>query len=247
MLNYRLPSTENMGNTVYLAGDFSGIQRFVLGVKSTGKAQAKRLRARSFLLELFEYAALQTLKERLKITDDNDVLVRGGGGFLVRVPPGTDPARIENLHSDLQRKLWEESGGHIHISLGWAENPRTARDRLEYRKRRPGNSLLQSDGCWDTANWSRQPIDEPCQICGQFPGLRIVQDEDRNVRYCDNCLETRKLGAKLTQWEWMRSGNGPVRALGVAFEPLESRTPETFRVGRWIPRNPDSGEPLRNL
>lgn len=47
-----------MAKAVYLAGDFSGIQRFVLGVKSAGKAQAKRLRARSFLLELFEHAAL---------------------------------------------------------------------------------------------------------------------------------------------------------------------------------------------
>jgi len=50
-----------MSKAVYLAGDFSGIQRYVLGVKSAGKAQAKRLRARSFLLELFEHAALWTV------------------------------------------------------------------------------------------------------------------------------------------------------------------------------------------
>ena len=58
-----------MSKAVYLAGDFSGIQRYVLGVKSVGKAQAKRLRARSFLLELFEHAALWTVKERLRIAD----------------------------------------------------------------------------------------------------------------------------------------------------------------------------------
>ena len=34
-----------MTDTMYLAGDLSGIQRFVLRVKSAGKAQAKRLRA----------------------------------------------------------------------------------------------------------------------------------------------------------------------------------------------------------
>ena len=236
-----------MSKAVYLAGDFSGIQRFVFGVKSAGKAQAKRLRARSFLLELFEHAALQMLKDQLNVIDDNDVLVRGGGSFLVRVPPGTDSARVEDLHSDLQRRLWNESGGEIHISLGWAETPLAARARLEYRKRRPGNSLLQNGGRWNPANWSRPPLDKPCQVCGQFPGVRTVQDEDEGVRYCDSCLKARKLGEKLTQWKWMRSvpsGDGSAHAMDVAFEPSESRTPGTFRVGRWIPRDPDSGEPL---
>ena len=37
-----------MNNAIYLAGDFSGIQRYVLGMKSASPAQAKRLRARSF-------------------------------------------------------------------------------------------------------------------------------------------------------------------------------------------------------
>ena len=47
-----------MSQAAYLACDFSGIQHYVLGVKGAGKAQAKRLRARSFLVELFEHAAL---------------------------------------------------------------------------------------------------------------------------------------------------------------------------------------------
>ena len=73
-----------MADTTYLAGDFSGIQRFVLRVKTAGKAQAKRLRARSFFLELLEHAALSVIRTRFDVPDD-DVLVRGGGGFLVRV------------------------------------------------------------------------------------------------------------------------------------------------------------------
>ncbi len=236
-----------MGKAVYLAGDFSGIQRFVLGVKSAGKAQAKRLRARSFLLELFEHAALQMLKDRLNVIDDNDILVRGGGGFLARLPPETDPAQIENLHSDLQRRLWGESGGEIHISLGWAETPLEARARLECRKRRPGNSLLQNGGHWNPASLSRQPLDKPCDVCGQFPGMEAVQDEGEGILHCGSCLEARKLGEKLTQWERMRSGRSggdSVQALGVAFEPSENRTTGSFRVGRWIPRDSDSGEPL---
>ncbi len=89
-----------MNDAIYLAGDLSGIQRFVLGVKSAGKGQAKRLRARSFLLELFEHAALWTVQQRFQVSDE-DVLIRGGGGFLVRLPPKTGSA-LKLLDTELQ-------------------------------------------------------------------------------------------------------------------------------------------------
>ena len=236
-----------MSKAVYLAGDFSGIQCYVLGVKSAGKAQAKRLRARSFLLELFEHAALWTIKERMRIADD-DVLVRGGGGFLVRIPPDTDPIRLEEIRSGLQRKVWDESGGEVQFLLGWAETPLDARDHLEFQKRRMGVFMLQSSGDWRPEGWSQPPLDEPfdkpCDVCRQSPGRQVVQDEDGEVLHCSSCLEARKLGEKLTRWKWMRPGGSSARALGVAFEALEIRTPESFRVGRWIPRHSDSGEPL---
>ena len=215
------------------------------------RAQAKRkrsgLRARSFLLELFEHAALWTVKERLRIVDD-DVLVRGGGGFLIRIPPDTDPVRLEEIRSGLQRKLWDESGGEVQFSLSWAETPLAARAHLEVQKRRIGASILQSSGSWNPEGWCKSPLDEPfgkpCDICSQSPGQQVVLDEGEEVLHCKSCLEARKLGEKLTRWKWMRPGGGSVRALGVAFEALENQTPESFRVGRWIPRHSDSREPL---
>lgn len=234
-------------NNLYLAGDFSGIQRYVLGVKSAGKAQAKRLRARSFLLELFEHAALWTVRERLRIADD-DVLIRGGGGFLVRIPPDTDSVRLEEIRFGLQRKLWDESGGEVHFSLGWGETPLAARGRLEFQKRRIGVSILQSNGGWNPDGWSQisldEPLGKPCDICRQSPGRQVVRDEDEEVLHCNSCLKARKLGEKLTWWKWMRPGGSSMRALSVPFEALENRTPGSFRVGRWIPRHSNSGEPL---
>ena len=79
-----------MSDARYLAGDLSGIQRFVLRVKSAGKAQAKRLRARSFLLELVERAAVWHVEQRFQSSED-DILIRGGGGFLVRLAEDTRP------------------------------------------------------------------------------------------------------------------------------------------------------------
>ena len=234
-----------MSEFIYLACDFSGIQRYVLAVKSAGKAQAKRLRARSFLLELYEHAALATTIDRLGATAE-DVLVSGGGGFTVRLPPETAPASMEDLAAELQRKLWEETGGELQISMGWDPTPLGARAQMEYRKRRPGSSILQADESWDEGSLSRPPLGEPCDVCGQSPGQERKQDEDEDALHCENCLKARRLGERLTDWQWMlrTAGQGAEWVLGVEFEPVQPLTPGSFRVGRWIPQGGDCRGPL---
>ena len=233
----------DVAGAIYLAGDFSGIQRFVLRVKTAGKAQAKRLRARSFLLELLEHAALSVIQARFAVSDD-DVLVRGGGGFLVRVPAATDSSRLDDLATHLQSRLWDEFGGQIQLSLGWAATPTDARAELEHRKRTPGACVLQRAAVWDLERWSQPPLDEPCRVCGDFPGSHVLADEDEEVLHCRTCLETRNIGENLTRREWIRAGRGHLAVLGVAFELLASRKPGAWRVGRWVPREATSGNPL---
>ena len=235
-----------MSEYMYLRCDFSGIQRYVLGIKRAGPAQAKRLRARSFLLELFEYAALETVKDRLGI-GDNDVLVHGGGGFLVRLLANTDAAVIEDINAELQRRLWSEAGGEVQISMGWGDLEDDARASLERRKRRPGTAILQSDGSWDMEQLSLAELGDRCDICEQAPGVERRQDEDDpTVMYCEGCLNARELGERLTRWEWMRPtrGHSQVRALGVGFEEVSGNVHDSsaFRMGRWIPRS--GREPL---
>ena len=243
----RSAMTSEVNDARYLAGDLSGIQRFVLRVKTAGKAQAKRLRARSFLLEVLEHAALRIIQQRFGVSED-DVLIRGGGGFLVRVPAETDSARLEMLDAELQRMLWREYGGEIQLALGWADCPLEARARLERRKRQPARSVLQCEGAWDPERWSLAPLDDACQVCGQYPATRVVQDEadddDVGVRHCASCLKARSIGAQLTRRQWIRAGRGPIRALGIAFEMLESAHHNAWRVGRWIPRHGRHGAPL---
>ena len=229
---------------MYPACDFSGIQRYVLGVKTAGKAQAKRLRARSFLIELFEHAALWTIRESFGVSND-DVLVSGGGGFLVRLPNDADYDRLNEVNAELQRRLWDASGGDVQLLMGWADKPSEARVRLEYQKRRAAASILQSEGLWNPDILSQPTLNEPCDVCGQSPGLEKVQDEDEEAAqlHCRSCLNARSLGRNITRWEWMLPGVGSEQALGVAFKPSKEREPEAFRAGRWIPQSP-RGEPL---
>lgn len=232
-------------NGIHLAGDFSGIQRFVLRVKTAGKAQAKRLRARSFLLELLEHAALHSIAERFQVSDDG-VITRGGGGFLVRLPEGTDPTQIERLESDLQRMLWDEFGGEVQFALGWGATPAAARTAVERRKRQPGRSVLQQNGTWCAERLARPSLGIPCQVCGEFPGRWDVHeaDENRDVRHCDTCYKAREIGADLTRKKWLLTGQGSLRVLGVAFDLLDEHRSGSQRVGRWIPRSRNDNAPL---
>ncbi len=225
-----------MSEAIYLSCDFSGIQNYVLAVKSQGKAQAKRLRARSFLLEIYEHAALAITVKRLAVSHDN-VLISGGGGFLVKLPTDTSPTKLEELAADLQRMLWEETRGEVHISMGWGNTPLSAREQMTYRKRQPDSSVLQAGEAWDESSLSQPPLGEPCDVCGQSPGQRRIQDEDENALHCENCLNARRLGEYLTDWQWMQrsKGSGSIQALGVGFEHVRNRTCDSFRVSRWIP------------
>ena len=234
-----------MSDALYVVGDLSGIQRFVLSVKAAGKAQAKRLRARSFLLELIERAALSHVRRRFRTSDD-DVLTRGGGGFLVRLRPDADPAQLERLEVDLQSRLWDEFGGELQFALGWAGTPEDAHAELERRKRKPGRSVLQARESWNVEHLSRPSLADPCEVCGEFPGFRNVHEdeEDRVVRHCRSCLSARTIGANLTRAQWLREGGGSIGVLGVPFELLPEPQTGASRVGRWIPRAKESDLPL---
>ena len=164
----------------------------------------------------------------------------------MELPPGTDVEVIESLASEMQRMMWDESGGEVHVSLGWGGTPLDARTHLERRKRRPAFATLQSGGSWDPLRLSQPPLGEPCEVCGHAAGEREVEDDSQVVLHCRGCLKARTLGQRLTEWDRMVAGRTVVRwrRLGSDSSQWGATTPGSFRVGRWIPRREDGREPL---
>ena len=241
-----------MGGELFAIGDFSGVQDYVLDVKTAGNQQARRLRARSFLLELFERAALFELEQRFGIADD-EVLVRGGGGFTVRLPAGTDAGDLERLAADLQQRLWEETGGEVNFGLGWGCDTEEARGNLERRKRQPARSLLQTNHRWAIADGAGTlPQQGGCDVCGHSRGQQVKSEAEENPeRTCGICQRAETIGRNLTDWDWMQpvvsapdAGFVDVRALGVGFAATPAASDTAFRVSRWIPRRDDGGGAL---
>lgn len=233
-----------MNRIRYLAADFSGIQSYVLGVKAAGKGQAKRLRARSFQVELLEIAALKGVQDRFAVADD-DVLTSGGGGFLVRLPAGVDSARIKAFRSELQRQLWDELGADVGLSLAWGAAPLEARARLEIEKRRPACQALQPETEWSPGRTSLAPLDDVCEVCGKNAGDRRVREEDDEALHCLACLRSQQVGQALAGSEWLRpDARGSIAAFGRSFSLARVRTPDAVRVRRHVPHDTATRQPL---
>ena len=234
---------------LYATGDFSGIQGYVLDVKTAGNRQAQRLRARSFLVELFERAALFQLEQRFGVAED-DVLVRGGGGFTVRLPAGADTGELERFAAGVQQALWRETGGEVQFALGWGyDTAEKARNSLERQKRRPALSLLQRDNEWAIADGAGATLPPPgeCDVCGHSRGPQVRRESDEE-KTCSICDQAAHIGGNLTRWNWMRpeasdggvgTGAADAEALGVNFTASRLERPGAFRAGRWVPRHDD--------
>jgi CRISPR/Cas system-associated protein Cas10 (large subunit of type III CRISPR-Cas system) len=79
-------------------GDISGIQNYLFDVADAGGGQARRLRARSFYVQLLaEAAALRMLRAVGWPCDDRHFMLAGAGNFLLQ---GAAPA---DAHRRLRR------------------------------------------------------------------------------------------------------------------------------------------------
>ena len=238
------PTPVKSRDLVYVAGYLSGIQAFVLGVKAAGKGQAKRLRARSFLVELIERAALVRVREELSVAG-RDILVQGGGGFLVRAhgTAGLVSTKLENIQQDMENQLHRDTGAEIRIVLGWGSTVAAARHHIERRKRRSWHTILLDGSEWKATGWHLSSISPPCPLCGRH---RAVMAAGEQLGPCTVCRESIRLGDRLTQWVWMRptqAHGGSVSALGVHFRSVRTPDASSFRVRRAIPRLPGTGVP----
>ena len=123
----------------------------------------------------------------------------------MRLSADTDVEKLERLDAEIQQRLWDEFGGEIQFALGWGTTPTDARAQLEIRKRQAGREVLQKCGAWHVEHLTRLPLDEPCDVCHEFPWYKTVTDpdEDRKVRHCRSCFRARSIGAELTRKQWL--------------------------------------------
>jgi len=100
---------------ILIAGDVSGIQKFIFNVPS--KKAAKTLKARSFYVQLFTDVCARNVLDFLKLKPAN-LLYNGGGRFYILAPkyrePQLDDCRKEVMQSLLNRDFIDDE---LYLSL----------------------------------------------------------------------------------------------------------------------------------
>ncbi len=220
-----------------LVGDLSGIQDYLLDIADQAGGQSRRLRARSFFLQIVaEIAALRLLRAAGWPLDR--ILLRAAGKFILQGPSLSLAARqnVEAEGQEIARWLLEHSGARVRLSLLLEEEEGTPQEQyhramqaLQQAKCRPLSALFTANGIWDPSFLILDPITPPCAICQRRRATQRESDADNQpLSLCVSCALDLKIGAELPRANWMvvrsPSANTPFDILGLGVK-LESSEP----------------------
>jgi CRISPR-associated protein Csm1 len=199
-------------------GDISGIQNYVFDVAEEGGGQARRLRARSFFVQLLAESAALRVRRALQWGPEA-VLLCGAGKFTLR---GSDAGPANHLLASEQQAIndWlrAETRGELRMTLAWADA--TESDRAGYQaaqyelQRRKAQPWAPAPGAaWADSRLILDPLDTPCSLCQHAPGTEEEIDPDGARRLvCLSCSRNRALGRMLPRARWLMIRDAPQAA-----------------------------------
>lgn len=225
---------ENQTRCLLLVGDISGIQDYLFGISTTGAGGvAKRLRARSFYVQLLADTASLQLLRAFELPLAN-LLMAAGGKFYLLLPNLPDAqGTVRRLQSDFDQWLLAEFHGALALNLAWIELPdadfaagrygaaltRLHTD-LQHKKLRRLASVLQEAGRWRDC-FAREPFvgERICLACHRFSARRFSPDRpsEEGPDVCEQCNDQLQLGRKVTTARYVSffpGAGGEVGCLG---------------------------------
>lgn len=207
---WRVDSIEGRETSKFLliGGDISGIQKFIYEIASIGVGGvAKRLRARSFYINMISEVMVHRLLDELKLPIACNIIASGGRFFILA--PNTDDVKIKirNIKINVSKWLLEEFYGNLYLNLefiefagkdleigksdfeesGFSRIFDRLSDCLDNAKRHKFIEILASDGKWHDNFKTETNIFEMCKSCGKMP-----RPNDQEI--CNKCDFDEKIG-----------------------------------------------------
>jgi CRISPR-associated protein Csm1 len=193
--------SKNPHATELIAGDLSGIQKFIYTISSDGAL--KSLRARSFYLELVTEEVVQQLLLGLNLPRTN-VIYAGGGNLYILADETEDTNKIvEQLHQDFNEWLLEEFQGKVFLALDLLKFPiadiATAKFSVHWSDVTTQLSVQKSRKFANQISDFSEPRDshEPCRVCHR-DDVETLQplnpQESDSVLACETCRRMFSLG-----------------------------------------------------
>lgn len=250
----RMVKNDDIEKFLLVAGDISGIQRYIFDITNTGVGGvAKRLRARSFFLTAISLGLAYKIVHDWRLPPCN-ILVHSGGNFFVLLP-NTEKARqyVRDLGQKVNRELFTDYGGELAVNLAavsfsgkdfraYTSVLRKVREKLDQEKHHPLASLLIQDGGWVEEEFLLKGPEGNgrgyCACCGKLPAAVLEKGSDDEARYvCPVCASDVNIGRLL------------IKAKTIAFYDHEPVDRERMKLpgGLWVvvsPQVPQEKNPM---
>lgn len=230
-----------------ISGDFSGIQSYIFAAARTSSREvAKRLRARSFLIDATISALAHTAVRRLEVPCQN-LLMLCGGKFQLLAPNRPEQVeRLEALRRETDRYLFERYKGEISVNLAWITfGPEGFSDyggtvtrlaqRLREEKNRPFAGQLAGVEGWREEAFSLYGDLSGKHLCPACQSRLIPREEET----CGACAIQAAVGGRLTRADtlWYSHRSGEVELLEdcyLSFSPPEGGNVfQVVRLNSW--------------
>lgn len=225
-----------------VAGDLSGIQKFIYTISSEGAL--KSLRARSFYLELVTEEIIQQFLEKLQLPRTS--IIYSGGGKFYLIASATNQVKEDIVDVANRFNKWLSYEFQNKIFLATAYQPfeiSTVNNKsfvatawnpviklLNEQKNRKFNTQL-------SGLLKQRSSYDPCKVCHRDdnPDLNQLSDEDDSVLACPTCRSMFELGEKLFSAKFIvRSPHKRAKydlALNSTYYQLEPSKPKTLESG----------------
>lgn len=198
-------------NLTLIAGDLSGIQKFIYTISSDGAL--KSLRARSFYLELVTEEVVQQLLEALELPRTN--VIYAGGGNLYILAPAIESVKsiVEGITQQFNEWLLGEFQGKIFLALDCLDFPITDINTAkfaEYWSELTSKKLAAQKSRKFAENISKflqeSESHEPCKVCHRDDVepeklKQLNKNEPDSVLACETCCRMFELGGHLLRVE----------------------------------------------
>ncbi|WP_026735582.1 type III-A CRISPR-associated protein Cas10/Csm1 [Fischerella sp. PCC 9605] len=186
-----------------IAGDLSGIQKFIYTITSAGAL--KSLRARSFYLELVTEEVVQQLLQKLELPRTN-VIYAGGGNLYLLAPTNETEDKLKEVSQKLNKWLADDFQGKVFLALAHVDF--NIRDIATKEFAKHWSEVTQKLSEQKSRKFTDQIVDflkprdshTPCSVCHRDDlepeKLQPLSDEI-SVEACPTCRRMFELGGKL--------------------------------------------------
>ena len=203
-----------------IVGDISGIQDYLFDVAHHGGGQARRLRARSFFLQMLPEIAAYRIRTAAGL-DEDKLIVNAAGKFVILADgltsEGASAVAAEGVR--LEKWLREHVGARLRFTLIIDDCPGTpeaqhlsAQSRLHTEKLRPWRNVMIGLNGWNHKALVLESITPLCHSCHRQTAV-VPDQKDSDVRVCHMCAQDYEMGQLLPRSHWLAMHSQPTAGL----------------------------------